>query len=97
RENRGFEAKVFPQGKSLPARESWPDATLHGLVVPLGFGIAIAAAGLLWLLYSRTRFGFEVQVTGDSTRAARYAGMRTSRTIVAVMCLSGALAGLGGA
>jgi len=97
RENRGFEAKVFPQGKSLPARESWPDATLHGLVVPLGFGIAVAAAGLLWLLYSRTRFGFEVQVTGDSPRAARYAGMRTSRTIVAVMCLSGALAGLGGA
>ena len=30
---------------------------------------------------------------GDSPRAARYAGMRTRRKIVAVMCLSGALAG----
>ena len=97
RETEGFEAQVFPQGKELPASATWPDATLHGLVVPLGFGIAIAAAVVLWVLYARTRFGFEVQVTGDSPRAARYAGVRTSRTILAVMCLSGALAGLGGA
>jgi Uncharacterized ABC-type transport system, permease component len=55
--------------------------------VPSGFGF----------LYSRTRFGFEVQVLGDSPRAAHYAGMRTRRKIVAVMAISGALAGLGGA
>jgi general nucleoside transport system permease protein len=97
RETKGFEAKVFPQGKTLPAHSVWPDTTVHGLVVPLGFGIAAGVAAVLWMLYSRTRFGFEVKVTGDSTRAARYAGMRTSRKVVAVMCLSGALAGLGGA
>jgi simple sugar transport system permease protein len=33
----------------------------------------------------------------DSPRAARYSGMRTRRKILAVMALSGALAGLGGA
>ena len=37
------------------------------------------------MLYSRTRFGFEVQVISDSPRAARYAGMRTRRKILAVM------------
>ena len=42
------------------------------------------------MLYTRTRFGFEAQVIGDSPRAARYAGMRTRRKIVAVLCLSGA-------
>ena len=57
----------------------------------------VAVAFLVWVLYSRTRFGFEVKVIGDSWRAARYAGMRTSRKIVAVMCLSGAIAGIGGA
>jgi len=36
-------------------------------------------------------------VIGDSPRAARYAGMRTRRKILAVMGLSGAVAGLGGA
>jgi general nucleoside transport system permease protein len=38
-----------------------------------------------------------VKVIGDSARAGRYAGMRTRRKILAVMCLSGAIAGLGGA
>ena len=51
----------------------------------------------VWVLYSRTRFGFEAQVIGDSPRAARYAGMRTRRKILAVLCLSGAIAGIGGA
>ena len=37
---------------------------------------------VLAFLYARTRFGFEVQVIGDSPRAARYAGMRTRRKIV---------------
>jgi general nucleoside transport system permease protein len=93
----GFEAKVFPQGKSLPDAATWPTYDVHGAVIPLGFLIAAAAALVLWVLYSRTRFGFEVKVIGDSWRAARYAGMRTSRKIIAVMCLSGAIAGIGGA
>jgi simple sugar transport system permease protein len=93
----GFEAKVFPQGKPLPAAASWQTFDIHGAVVPLGFFVAVVAAALLWALYARTRFGFEVKVIGDSWRAARYAGMRTSRKIVAVMCISGAVAGIGGA
>jgi ABC-type uncharacterized transport system permease subunit len=91
------DAKVFPQGKTLPAHATWPTWATHGLVVPLGFGIAILAAAVLAFLYARTRFGFEAAVIGDSPRAARYAGMRTRRKILAVMALSGALAGLGGA
>src|SRR5207244_10623484 len=50
-----------------------------------------------WALYSRTRVGFEGSVIADSPRAARSAGMRTRRKILAVMALSGAIAGLGGA
>ena len=38
-----------------------------------------------------------MQVIADSPRAGRYAGMRTRRKILAVMCLSGAIAGIGGA
>ena len=58
--------------------------------------LAIAVAALIWLLYTRTRFGFEAQVIGDSPRAARYAGMRTRRKIGVMLCLSGAVAGIGG-
>src|SRR5581483_4568843 len=51
----------------------------------------------LAVLYKRTRFGFEVQVLGDSEGAARYAGVRTRRKVLSVMALSGAIAGIGGA
>src|SRR5205085_4666211 len=68
-----------------------------GIALPLGAGLAVLAAAVLWVLYTRTRFGFEAQVLGDSPRAARYAGMRTRRKILAVMAISGAIAGLGGA
>jgi general nucleoside transport system permease protein len=88
---------VFPQGKPLPANATWWTFGIDGAVVPLGFFLAIVVAAAVWVLYQRTRFGFEVKVIGDSPRAARYAGMRTSRKIVAVMCLSGAIAGIGGA
>ncbi|TML90632.1 MAG: ABC transporter permease [Actinobacteria bacterium] len=91
------EAKVFPQGKMLPDSAAWPSWTLHGLGLPLGFLLAIGLAATLWFLFSRTRFGFEVKVIGDSPRAATYAGMRTRRKILAVMALSGAVAGVGGA
>ena len=97
RDTSGFEASVFPQGKNLPDAATWPSWTLHGLVIPLGAVVAVALAFALWGLYARTRFGFEVTVIGDSARAGRYAGMRTRRKILAVMCLSGAIAGLGGA
>jgi simple sugar transport system permease protein len=90
-------AKVFPQGKPLPDAASWPAAHAGGLVLPFGLLLGGVIAAIVWLLYTRTRFGFEVQVIGDSPRAATYAGMRTRRKILAVMALSGAIAGIGGA
>jgi simple sugar transport system permease protein len=88
---------IFPQGKTLADAASWPVLDLGAIVVPFGFVLAAAVAAVIWVLYSRTRFGFEAQVIGDSPRAARYAGMRTRRKIVAIMCLSGGIAGIGGA
>jgi simple sugar transport system permease protein len=100
RQTTGFNATVFPTGKPLPNSANWPAATIHaqgGIGLPLGAGLALLAAVFLWVLYRHTRFGFEVQVIGDSSRAAAYAGIRTRRKILAVMAISGAIAGLGGA
>jgi ABC-type uncharacterized transport system permease subunit len=90
-------AKVFPQGKNLPSAAGWPTSHVGHLVLPFGFLLGVVVAASIWLLYGRTRFGFEVQVIGDSPRAATYAGMRTRRKILAVLALSGAVAGIGGA
>lgn len=100
RDTESFEGQTFPLGKGIPEEAKWPSATLDavgGIVVPLGFGIAIGLAAVMWVVYQRTRFGFELQVIGDSQRAARFAGMRLRRKILVVMCISGAIAGLGGA
>jgi simple sugar transport system permease protein len=100
RQTTGFNASVFPTSKTLPNSAVWPTTDVHlhgGVILPLGAGLAVLAAVLLWVLYTRTRFGFEATVLGDSPRAARYAGMRTRRKILAVMAISGGLAGLGGA
>ena len=100
RETKGFNASVFPTGKELPSSAVWPGWTIHvqgGVTVPLGAGFAVVAAIVLWVLYKRTRFGFETQVLGDSDRAARYSGVRVRRKILSVMALSGAVAGLAGA
>ena len=99
RQTKGFNATVFPTGKPLPSSALWPGLTIHaqgGITLPLGAGFAVLAAVVLWVLYRRTRFGFEVQVLGDSLGAARYAGVRTRRKVLAVMAISGAIAGLGG-
>jgi general nucleoside transport system permease protein len=90
-------AKVFPEGKNLPDSASWPLEHVGSLALPFGLLVGVVIALGVWVLYTRTRFGFEVQVIGDSPRAASYAGMRTRRKILAVMALSGAIAGVGGA
>jgi general nucleoside transport system permease protein len=101
RDTKSPSAAVFPQGQAIPDVAAWPFVTvthaLGGVLVPLGFIVAAGVAVGLWALYQHTRFGFEVQVIGDSPRAARYAGMRTRTKILAVMALSGGIAGLGGA
>ncbi len=90
-------AAVFPQGQQIPDSAVWGFADLRGAAIPLGFGLAIVVAVFLRFLYRSTRFGFELQVIADSPRAASYSGMRVRRKILAVMALSGAIAGLGGA
>ena len=85
----------FPQGKPIPEEAYLP---VFGLTrVHLGLAVALLAAVLLWALLSRTRFGYDVRVVGDSESAAWYAGIPIGRTVVVVMLISGALAGLAGA
>jgi len=100
RQTKGFNATVFPTGKQLPPSAVWPGWTIDvqgGVTIPLGAFLAVLAAVVVWALFTRTRFGFEASVLGDSERAARYSGVRIRRKILAVMALSGGVAGLGGA
>lgn len=89
----------FPREAWLPRLTDHSDVVsdFGGLTVHLGFLLAVVVAGLVWFLLNRTRKGYEIRLLGDNPRAARYAGINISRTIILVMLISGALAGLAGA
>jgi len=62
-----------------------------------GFFLALAVAALVYWFLWKTTHGFEIRMVGANPSAARYAGVRITRTTVLTMALSGALAGLAGA
>jgi len=90
-------ARVFPQGKSLPADASWPALQLGSVTIPFGLIIAIGLAVLLWGMIRATRYGFEMRVLADSPAVGKYAGIRTRRKILSLMAISGGIAGFAGA
>jgi general nucleoside transport system permease protein len=58
---------------------------------------AAALALLLWALLRFTVTGFDIRATGANAKAAAFAGVPVTRTVVLVALFSGALAGLAGA
>jgi simple sugar transport system permease protein len=69
---------------------------LSGITLHLGIVVAVVAAVLVWWILQRSRWGYEIKLTGDNPEAARYAGINITRNIILVMMFSGALAGLAG-
>ncbi|MCO4088962.1 MAG: ABC transporter permease [Limnohabitans sp.] len=62
-----------------------------------GLLIAAALAVAVWVLMKYTVLGFDIRAVGANVRAAAFAGVPVTRTVVLVALLSGALAGLAGA
>jgi simple sugar transport system permease protein len=95
----GFQqTKQFPKEAFLPRLADLADAVpaLSGLTVHLGFLFGLLAAGIVWVVLERSRWGYEIRLVGDSPEAARYAGVDIKRLIIVVFAASGALAGLAG-
>jgi simple sugar transport system permease protein len=95
----GFQlTRMFQRNAWLPRlsdfAERWP--ALGGLTTHLGLVFALIAAVILWLILSKSRWGYEIRLIGDNPRAAEYAGISISKNIILVMMVSGALAGLAG-
>lgn len=89
------ESPTFPQGRPIADNTMLP--TFGDYKVGLALIVAVLIALGVWWVLARTRFGYDVSVIADSREAARYAGISWSRRAWAVMLMSGALAGIGGA
>jgi simple sugar transport system permease protein len=90
-----------PMGMGWPKSPALdPEARLprivDGLRLHWGFGIALIAAVLVWVIQARTTLGYEMRAVGQNQRAARFAGMPVDGVILKTALLSGGLAALAG-
>ena len=88
---------AFGWPSSVPVDSDFrlPDL-IRGTRLHVGLLLAIAAAGIVWLILARTVFGAETRAAGLNATAAAFAGVSLPRTLMGVALLSGALAGLAG-
>ena len=63
--------------------------------VTIAIPIAIVCAVVIWVVLSKTLFGYELKATGYNKNAAKYCGMAEKRNIILTLAIGGALAGLG--
>ena len=79
-----------------------PSAGLNALfsnnkTVTIAIPLAILFAILIWVILSKTKFGYELRATGFNKEAAKYAGMKEKFNIIVTLALGGAFAGIGAA
>ncbi|MGO4915481.1 ABC transporter permease [Pseudogemmobacter sp. W21_MBD1_M6] len=90
-----------------PAGMGWPKSArlipearlpriATGLRLHWGFGLALLAAGLVWVIQRRTTLGYEMRAVGLNPSAARFAGMPVNNVLLKTALLSGGLAALAG-
>jgi simple sugar transport system permease protein len=70
--------------------------TLFGTRVDLSLVIGIVLLAVFWFVMKSTRWGLEIRAIGGNPNAARRNGIPVKRTVVLVMSLAGAIAGLAG-
>src|SRR5574344_1896876 len=87
-----------PQGNGFPQIAKFTSNAILPKVcgIHIGWIITIVLAVLVFFLIKKTKFGYEIQVIGESTETARYAGINVARTMVIAVFLSGGLCALAG-
>lgn len=71
-----------------------PLIKLSNLTTGVFYAAVVALA--VWYVMSRSSVGFEMKLTGENDRFARYGGIRTGRLMLWAMVFSGAICGLVG-
>jgi fructose transport system permease protein len=67
-----------------------------GARLTYGSILMIAMAVFAWYMLTRTAFGRHIYATGDDEEAARLAGIRTDRTLIAVYTIAGLICAIAG-
>ncbi len=79
-----------------PIGEAYMVGKIPGTEVHWGFAVGVLLATLLYILMTRTTFGFAARITGGNFRAALAQGLPVGKIIVACAMIAGACAGIAG-
>jgi len=88
-------AWTYVDGNGIATAKMGLDKIFPGSQVNGGILIAIAMAVIVYIIISKTTFGYELKACGANRHAARYAGIKDKRNIVLSMAMAGALAASG--
>lgn len=80
---------------TIPAAAQFP--TFGTSQFHWGFVVVLLAVAAVFVLLYRTPLGYEIRMIGANASFAQYGGVAVPRVIMLAMCISGALAGIGGA
>jgi len=94
---RNPEGAGFPGSRNLKQYEAASNSEIiAGTGMHWGVVAAFIAVILAYILLNRHMLGFQIRLTGQSPRAARFAGLKPRLLVVFCLGASGALAGLAG-
>ena len=89
-----------PNGFNFPITAQFADfarlSSYFGTRLHTGFIMAIVLVFIMYVVMEKTLWGYEIKVIGNNRNAAKYAGIKIDRSVVGVLFLSGALAGVAG-
>ncbi|GFE63378.1 ABC transporter permease [Litoreibacter roseus] len=87
----------FPGSRNLSAYEATANPELiAGTGAHWGVVAATIAVIFAYILMTRHVLGFQIKVSGEAPRAARFSGVNPDRLVIFCLGISGALAGLAG-
>ena len=86
---------TYVDGAGIATTKLGLDKIFPGSQVNAGILVAIVMAILVYIMISKTTFGYELKACGANRHAARYAGIHDKRNIVLSMAIAGALSAAG--
>ena len=86
---------TYVDGAGIATTKLGLDKVFPGSQVNAGILVAIVMAVLVYIMISKTTFGYELKACGANRHAARYAGIHDKRNIVLSMAIAGALSAAG--
>jgi general nucleoside transport system permease protein len=81
---------------TMPIGDAYRIGAIPGTSVHWGLAAGLILAVILYILMSRTTFGFAARMTGGNVRAAQAQGLPVGALVVACCAIAGACAGLAG-